>query len=1067
MAWQEKFGNYKIITGYQMLKRNIDTNNIRFKVKVEGYLFAYVVGDFNHWKKSEYYKIQWVADSNDATLAMMKDIQFDEGLEAGFHQYSYLLIDADGNEVLLSAQSDGFKAFDFQWEVKPHNIEIKASENTIVIGSALELIAIKNVGNNRREIVPVEWKISPQHAGISFHNGKLLVTQEARELDEITVTATHHAKNLVSERTFTLNKEERTEKLIHFYKRDNLYSGSNFSWNLWTFDATGKKHKSVNLTTDSDFGITGLTSKQNVIARKKSWESNWHNDWSEQTPSFELNDHDQNYYIIHGDNRIYTSLHDVINRMNPRIELAIMDSKSKITAYLSDTPPVGTKFDLYINSIKQEELTVLVKEDLKQVIFLDLAVSPRSNDFVVIKASNNIFIPCKVTMRGYLDKFYYANNEMGIIFNNRKIKLRLWAPTAKQVELLLYNDVFTVQNHPDFNFVMQHEVVNGTHYIEIDAPEFESKYYLYRLHFDDLDNHGRHTIKSTYAVDPYANGIGLNGDKGVLLDINSETLMPENWAADVKPKFINPQDAIIYEMHIRDFTIKASSGVATEMRGKFLGTVESSTHYSSPENPTQSVTTGLDSLVDLGITHVHLLPIFDFSSVDETRLDEVDNRNWGYDPKNYNAPDGSYSLDPYDPSLRILETRKMIQKFHAKGIRVVMDMVYNHMTNTNNMDNIVQGYYFRTDNKGKFTNGSGCGNELATERPMVRKFIVDSTVHWIRNYKIDGMRFDLMELMDFESMKKIVATAHAIDPSILVYGEPWKGGDSVLTNGTYRGRQKNHNFSVFNDLFRDAIRGSNSPSNGFINGNPHNPLNLWHVIDGLKGSINGLTAVASESINYIDAHDNYTLWDHIEKSQNQDLKIGEYRQNLPLDPFESTLVRQYLLGLGIILTAQGIPFFQGGAEILRTKNGDHNSYKSDDTTNAFHWEDKLKFLPVFNYIKGLIELRKHHPAFRMSQASMINEHLNIYPAYHTDSSGVIIAHYTNHANGDSWEEIVVIYNASNLNDYDVNEILPKPKKKGHWKVVVNHEKAGIEPILGLVEGKIPLLKSHSILVVHD
>lgn len=241
MAWQEKFGNYKIITGYQMLKRNIDTNNIRFKVKVDGYLFAYVVGDFNHWKKSEYYKIQWVADSNDATLAMMKDIQFDEGLEAGFHQYSYLLIDADGNEVLLSAQSDGFKAFDFQWEINSHNIEIKASENTIVIGSALELIAIRSVGNNRREIIPVEWKISPQHAGISFHNGKLLVTQEARELDEITVTATHHAKNLVSERKFKLSKEERTEKLIHFYKRDNLYSGSNFSWNLWTFDTTGKK----------------------------------------------------------------------------------------------------------------------------------------------------------------------------------------------------------------------------------------------------------------------------------------------------------------------------------------------------------------------------------------------------------------------------------------------------------------------------------------------------------------------------------------------------------------------------------------------------------------------------------------------------------------------------------------------------------------------------------------------------------------------------------------------------------------------------------------------------------
>lgn len=1066
MAWQEKFGNYKIITGYQMLKRNIDTNNIRFKVKVEGYLFAYVIGDFNHWKKSEHYKIQWVADSNDATLAMMKDIQFDDGLEAGFHQYSYLLVDPDGNEVLLSAQNDGFKAFNFEWEINTHNLEIKASENTIVIDSPLELIAIKNVGNNRREVVHVEWSISPQHAGISIHNGKLLVNHTANEINEITITATNTIKNLKAERKFNISKETRTEKLIHFYKRDNLYSGNNFSWNLWTFDSTGKDNASVTLSNESDFGVTGLTSRQNVIARKKSWDTGWSNDWSEQTPSFELNDKYTNYYIIQGDNRIYTNLNDVVNRMNPRIELAIMDSKSKITAYLSDTPPIGTRFDLYINSIKQEDLTILVKEELKQVIFLDLVTTPRSNDFIVIKASGNAFLACKVTMRNYLDKFYYSGNQMGVIFHDDKIKLRIWAPTAKQVELLIYDDVLTIPSHPNFNFITQHEVVNGTHYIEIEAAEFQNKYYLYRLHFDDLDNHGRHTIKTTYAVDPYANGIGLNGDKGFLLDMNSEQVTPNDWSNDQKPHFINPQDAILYEMHIRDFTIQANSGITTELRGKFIGTVENGSRYHDPVSNNQ-VSTGLDHLVDLGITHVHLLPIFDFSSVDETRLDEEDNRNWGYDPKNYNAPDGSYSLNPYDPMLRILETRKMIQKFHQNGIRVVMDMVYNHMTNTNNMDNIVPGYYFRTDNKGKFTNGSGCGNEVATERPMVRKFIVDSILHWINDYKIDGMRFDLMELMDFESMKKIVASTHAIDPSLLIYGEPWKGGDSVLTNGTYRGKQKNHNFSVFNDLFRDAVRGSNSPSSGFVNGNPHNPLNLWHVIDGLKGSINGLTALASESINYIDAHDNYTLWDHIEKSQNQSLKSGEYRKNLPVDLFSSTLVRQYLLGLGIILTAQGIPFFQGGAEILRTKNGDHNSYKSNDMINAFHWEDKLTYLPVFNYVKGLIELRKQHPAFRMSQASMINEHLKIYPAYHTDSSGVIIAHYTNHANGDSWEEIVVVYNASNINDYDVNEILPKPKKKGHWKVVVNHEKAGVEPISGLIEGKIPLLKSHSLLVVHD
>jgi len=1065
MTWNKKMGNHRIISGYQLLNLNRDASTIRFKVKVDGYLFAYVVGDFNHWRKEERYKLEWFADTNDGSLAMRKDISFDETLQQGIHQYSYLLIDTNGDESLLSAQNDVFKPFDFNWEITAHPLEIKSTENVINARMPFEIIAVKNVGNNRLEIMNVEWEIIPSHPGIKFYNRILTFDSTTKDIHEITVKATHQLSGLQAERTFEVGHGlHNRQNLIHFVKRDGAYSGTNFDWDLWTYDDGGKDSKPLPLKLNSDFGVIGATNKVNVIARKKIWDSGWYNAWSEQTPVFNLSPNHRSHFIIHGDDKICTSLVDVVDRMNPRIEFAIMDNKDKIIAYLSDPPPIGTSFDLYINSVKQDGVNTLLKEDQKQVIFLGLPVSPLANDFLVVKSNNNSFLPRKVTMRGYLDKFYYTGSLIGIYFLGEKINLRLWAPTAKQVEVLVYNKVETDSKHPDSSFMMQYEAISGTHQIQISA-QFENKYYMYRLLFDNLDEHGRHCSKTTYAVDPYAPGVGLNGDKGVLVNINSSLLVPENWSQDAKPPLLHKQDAVLYEMHLRDFTIKPSSGVRPEIRGKFIGAVELDTCYTDHQS-NESVTTGLDSLVELGITHVHLLPVFDFSSVDETKLDDEESRNWGYDPKNYNVPDGSYSIDPYDPTLRIMEVRKMVQKFHQKGIRVVMDMVYNHMTNTTNMDNIVPGYYFRSDNKGKFTNGSGCGNEVASERPMVQRFILDSIEYWIKNYKIDGLRFDLMELMDFDTMKKIVARVHAIDPTILIYGEPWAGGDSPLTNRTYRGRQKNSGFAIFNDLFRDAIRGSNSPSNGFINGDQHNPLNLWHVIEGNKGSINGLTAHASESINYIDAHDNYTLWDQVEKSQNQNLSIGEFRQNLPNNIFDSSLVRQNMLGLGIILTAQGIPFFQGGAEILRTKNGDCNSYKSSDEVNAFFWQDKLQYKKVFDYVKGLIALRRNHPAFRMSNINMINEHLKIYPAHNNDKSGVIIAHYTNNANSDAWAEIIVIYNATAIDNYDVNEILCKPKK-GYWDVVVNHEKAGIEPIISLIGEKIPLIKSHSMMVIHN
>ena len=459
------------------------------------------------------------------------------------------------------------------------------------------------------------------------------------------------------------------------------------------------------------------------------------------------------------------------------------------------------------------------------------------------------------------------------------------------------------------------------------------------------------------------------------------------------------------------------------------------------------------------------MPCFDFDSVDEKKINDKSNRNWGYDPKNYNVPEGSYATNPYKPNVRIIEFREMVKKFHENGIRVVMDVVYNHMASTENLENIVPYYYFRTGDFCGLTNGSGCGNELATERPMVRKLIVDSTIHWVKNYNIDGFRFDLMELIDKETIDEIVLKVKEIDKNIIIYGEPWKADYSPVKNGTYKGSQKGKDFSIFNDTFRDAIRGDNSPSWGYINCDAHNRDKAWSVIEGLKGSIYTITKLPRESINYVSAHDNYTLWDQIEKSMDCNIENGQYQNIRDKNIFENYKVRQLVLGVGIILTAQGIPFMHSGVEFLRSKQGDHNSYRSLDNINKINWADKIKYYEVFSFIKGLIKIRKGHKAFRKSSDLDIRNNQNIFFINNDENSGVIISHLYNNSD-DKWENILVIYNATSIDDYDVNYKIPK-SHSGKWNIVVNNKYAGENIIDTVDENNIPKIKSHSMLMLFE
>lgn len=1032
------------------------SNTIRFTAKYDGCIYAYVVGDFNAWEKSEEYKLNWQVDTRDGVLKMMKEVKFPNGLRPGKYKYKYILIDCEGNEKWVDSEGSEKNSFSFIWEKVNDTLKIYSSNNIVTYKRPVELIGVCTGLYGRISLPEISWYLENEIDGVEIKNGYLIVGKDVKEGTEIIVYGKTLDNELNASKKITVEDNKYNGTLIHFYLEDNNYQGHDYIWNCWTFgENCSGEEKDFHFNTD--FGFASYISEDYLIIRKKQWGNNWINYWSEQTNTYDLKGNYKDIYIIYGDGRRYTSLKSAMIASQTNIKFAVMDDYNKIKVYLSSEPLLGLDFELYLNEEKVEGTSSIIRG--KEVIITNIPRNIRANDLLLVSTSN-IYRPYKVLMRNFLDKFYYSKEDLGVVYLNNAISFKLWAPTSFKVELLLYKEWYINQEDEATKYPMVYDYKTGVYTTVVNKDVATDMYYLYKIYFKDIDVNGEITEKVTYAVDPYANSVCVNGDKGYVVDINDKATKPYGFINHNIPELKKKDDSIIYEMHIRDFTIDDSSGVNDSLKGTYLGAVQENTVYKNIYSG-KAVKTGLDHLVELGITHVHLMPIFDFGSVDE-RFPGSNNRNWGYDPKNFNAPEGSYSTNPYNPITRIVELREMIMKFHEKGIRVVMDMVYNHMMGTMNMDNIVPGYYFRTDYLGRFTNGSGCGNEIASERPMVRKFIVDSCMHWIKNYKIDGIRFDLMELLDITTTKEIVRKARKFDNNFLIYGEPWKGGSSPLMNGTFKGSQRNENFSVFNDTFRDAIRGDNNPSNGFINGNQYNPICNWSIIEGLKGSIYTLTSHPNESINYIDAHDNYTLWDQIEKSQNYSIKHGEYRRGISSYPFDNPLVRQDILGMGILLTAQGIPFIQYGSEILKTKQGDHNSYKSSDDINSIKWTDKEKFIDVFNYNKGLISIRKNLPYFNIGDPEIIKNKAKFIFANNNENSGVIIYHID--LNEYNQGEAVVIFNASNIDYYDVNAYVPAPKC-GYWYVIADDKNAGLNIINKINFNEIPKLKSFSLMIL--
>lgn len=560
--------------------------------------------------------------------------------------------------------------------------------------------------------------------------------------------------------------------------------------------------------------------------------------------------------------------------------------------------------------------------------------------------------------------------------------------------------------------------------------DLKGKYYVFSVYNQAQPDH-------TPGV--FAKAVGVNGKRGAIVDLKDTD--PDGWADDVRPELKNPCDLIIYEMHHRDFSMDMSSGIKN--KGKFLALTEPA---------------AISHLRRLGVNAVHILPSFDFASIDESKPD-VAQYNWGYDPINYNVPEGSYSTNAADPKARIREFKQMVQALHKAGIRVILDVVYNHTFDINgsNFQKTYPDYFFRKNAEGKYSDGSGCGNETASDKELMREFMKESVAYWVNEYHIDGFRFDLMGVHDIETMNEIHDVVAKIDPTIYIYGEGWSAGSCAYPQDKLaiksNARQLN-GIGAFSDEMRDALRGpfSDDTKGGFLAGVPGQEESIKF---GIAGAIShpqiDMTKVnyskvpwtnePSQMVAYVSCHDDMCLTDRL-------------RSSIPYIG-DDELIRLDLLAQTAVLTSQGVPFILSGEEMLRDKKGVHNSYRSPDSINRLDWNNLKRYPQVFDYYAGLISLRKQHPAFRMGSADEVRKNLCFLEA----PEGVVAYQLKNNAGGDSWKNIIVV-----LNSQKTPQTVDVPENT--YTMVVANGKVDANGI-GLLSGKTLTVAPQSALIVHD
>ena len=568
-------------------------------------------------------------------------------------------------------------------------------------------------------------------------------------------------------------------------------------------------------------------------------------------------------------------------------------------------------------------------------------------------------------------------------------KFTLWAPTAEEVRVLLYDSGNEGSAYHTLPLEMGED---GTWNISV-KEDLKGKFYTFNVKVNGK------WLGDTPGI--MAKAVGVNGKRAAVIDLRSTD--PEGWVNDARPPLKDYSDIIVYEMHHRDFSLDSVSGIHN--KGKFLALTELGTTTSLGEK------TGIDHLKELGVTHVHILPSYDYASVDESKLDKAQ-YNWGYDPQNYNVPDGSYSTDPYKPDVRIKEFKQMVQALHKAGIRVVLDVVYNHTFNTeeSNFERTVPGYFYRQTKDGELANGSGCGNETASDLAFMRKYMVESILYWINEYHIDGFRFDLMGIHDIETMNEIRAAVDKIDPSIFIYGEGWAASAPQLNQEELAMKAniyKMPRIAAFSDEMRDALRGGwdDDRKGAFLIGLPGHEMSIKF---GLVGAIKHPQVIndsvnyskepwalqPTQMISYVSCHDDMCLADRLKATMPE--ATDEERASL------------HKLAETFVFTSQGVPFIFAGDEMMRDKKGIHNSYNSPDSINTINWKNKTIYRDVFDYMKELIALRKDHPAFRMGDADKVRQYMEFLPV---EGSNLMAFILKDNANGDSWKNIIVAFNS--------------------------------------------------------
>lgn len=635
----------------------------------------------------------------------------------------------------------------------------------------------------------------------------------------------------------------------------------------------------------------------------------------------------------------------------------------------------------------------------------------------------------------------YKKNDLGCTYTFDRTIFKVWSPNASGIRVQLYKTGSDSEPNAQKleSYALTYDKNTGVWSVTVYG-DLKNLYYTYLVTVNGVTRETQ---------DVYSKAVGVNGQRSMVCDLQETN--PKGWNADKHVFVEHSTDAVIWEVHVGDFSGSPSSGVSPENRGKYLAFTERETTI----NNQGDIPTCVDYLVNLGITHVHLNPVYDFDSVDEAHP-ESGEYNWGYDPANYNVPEGSYSSNPFDGNVRIREFKSMVKALHDAGIGVIMDVVYNHTSSTDSCFNrTVPDYYYRKYD-GRYLNSSGCGNVFASEKDMARNYILNSVLYWAEEYHIDGFRFDLMGCIDTTTMNLIRLALDEIDPRFLIYGEPWTANlgengisfeDATVKENAFKLSSR---VAMFNDSFRNALKGNTDDASiGYIQGNNHN---IYYVISGILACSSDTflkwAKKPTQCVTYNSAHDNLTLWDKILKSQN----ITDY------DTHDENIIAMNKLSAALVYTSQGIPFILAGEEMARTKHGDHNSYKSPLSINAIDWERVRSYKNLVEYYKGLIEIRKHYTPLREPTTVTVS---NTY--FETD--GHCIAYTIPNITHGEWDMMAILFN----NSHNVAKITLKSHTTlpHSWVIITTGDKSGLEELRRIDGNDINIPPMSTLILIDD